>query len=210
MSGMEIASYMMVVVYVVSFLAMSAILAREAGRPVWLFGKGTRKQAMPALLFRLAFAGAILWPIVLAAFGNPVPDDPLSRALNGNWTDVFGHLLVVLGACLAILAQRHMGTSWRIGTAEGEIGAIVESGPFAISRNPVFVGQALLFVGLFVVLPGMVQAALTVALLLAIVLQVRIEERVLKAELGPAYQAYRRRVHRWIGTRQVPADLGGG
>ena len=34
MSGMEIASYLMAVVYVVSFLAMSAIRAKEAGRPV--------------------------------------------------------------------------------------------------------------------------------------------------------------------------------
>ena len=54
MSGMEIASYLMTVVYVISFLAMSAILAREAGRPVWLFNKGREKQALPALLFRLA------------------------------------------------------------------------------------------------------------------------------------------------------------
>lgn len=205
MSGMEIASYMMVVVYVVSLLAMSAILAREAGRPVWLFGKGSRKQALPALLFRLAFAGAILWPLVLAAFGNPIGNDLLTRLVDGNWTDVFGHLLVVLGACLAILAQRHMGTSWRIGAAEGEVGAIVDSGPFAISRNPVFVGQAVLFIGLFIVLPGIVQAALTAALLLAIVLQVRIEERVLQAELGTAYLAYRRRVRRWAGTHRVQA-----
>ena len=206
MSGMEIASYLMVVVYVISFLAMSAILAKEAGRPVWLFGKGGEKQALPALLFKLAFAGAVIWPLLLAAFGNPVANDPLHAALDGPWFDVLGHLLVVIGACVALLSQRYMGTSWRIGAAEGEQGAIVDSGPFAISRNPVFLGQALLFIGLFIVLPSLVQAGLTLALLIAIRLQVAIEERVLAASLGQPYLAYRARVRRWLGvTRQLPA-----
>jgi protein-S-isoprenylcysteine O-methyltransferase Ste14 len=206
MSGMEIASYLMVVVYVVSFLAMSAILAKEAGRPVWLFGKGGQRQGLPALLFRIAFAGAVLWPLWLAAFGNPVKSDPLAAALDGPWLDALGHLLVVLGACLAILSQRSMGASWRIGAAEGEQGAIVDSGPFAISRNPVFLGQGLLFVGLFVVLPSLVQGALTLALLVAIRLQVAIEERVLSASLGAPYLAYKARVGRWLGGGRDPAN----
>lgn len=200
MSGMEIASYLMVVVYVISFLAMSAILAREAGRPVWLFGKGGEPQALPAMLFKLAFAGAVIWPLLLGAFGNPVAGDPFSAALDGPWLDVLGHLLVVVGACLAILAQRQMGVSWRIGAAEGELGPIVDSGPFAISRNPVFLGQAVLFIGLLVVLPSLVQAGLTLALLVAIRLQVAIEERVLAASLGQPYLDYRARVRRWLGT----------
>ena len=93
-----------------------------------------------------------------------------------------------------------MGANWRIGAAEGEIGKIVDDGPFAISRNPVFVGQALLFVGLFFVFPGVVSLALTIALLVAIHLQVRIEERVLASNLGEPYAAYVRRVPRWLGV----------
>ncbi|WP_439498669.1 methyltransferase family protein [Bosea sp. (in: a-proteobacteria)] len=201
MQPMEIASYLMVVVYVISFLAMSAILAKEAGRPVWLFGKGAERQALPALLFKLAFAGGVLWPLGLAAFGNPARADPLTAWLDGPWFDVFGHLLVVIGACIAIISQRFMGASWRIGAAVGEQGPIVDGGPFAISRNPVFVGQALLFTGLFIVLPNLIQAALTLALFVAIALQVRIEERVLAVSLGAPYDDYRRRVRRWVGKR---------
>ncbi|MDP3409807.1 isoprenylcysteine carboxylmethyltransferase family protein [Bosea sp. (in: a-proteobacteria)] len=204
MSGMEIASYLMTVVYVISFFAMSAVLAEEAGRPIWLFDKGREKQALPAMLFRLAFAGAVLWPIVLTLVGNPIKADPLHRALDGPWVDVLGHLLVVVGPCLAILSQRYMGASWRIGAAEGELGPIVDSGPFAISRNPVFVGQALLFIGLFIVLPSLIQAVLTLALLVAIVLQVRIEERVLSQTLVQPYRDYQQRVRRWLGTRTTP------
>jgi protein-S-isoprenylcysteine O-methyltransferase Ste14 len=201
MSGMEIASYLMTVVYVISFLALSAILAREAGRPIWLFDKGREKQALPATLFRVAFVGAVIWPLAQSLAGNPIKVDPLSSALDGPWLDVLGHLFVVVGASLAILSQRHMGVSWRIGAAEGELGPIVDNGPFAVSRNPVFVGQALLFVGLFIVLPSLIQAALTLALLVAVVLQVRIEERVLSQTLGQPYRDYQRRVRRWLGTR---------
>lgn len=207
MSGMEVASYLMAVVYVVSFLAMSAILAKEAGRPVWLFGRGSERQTLPALLFRLAFIGAVLWPLWLAAFGNPVRRDPLTAALDGPWFDVLGHLLVVIGACVALLSQRYMGPSWRIGAAEGEVGAIVDNGPFAISRNPVFVGQGLLFIGLVIVLPSLVQAALTLALLIAIRLQVAVEERVLAASLGEPYLAYKARVRRWLGVAARPAPF---
>jgi len=203
MSGMEIASYLMVVVYVISFLAMSAILARESGRPIWLFDRGDENQRLPATLFRIAFFGAVFWPLGLSLFGNPVTKDPLSAALDGPWYDVFGHLLIVVGACIAILSQRFMGASWRIGAAQADLGAIVESGPFALSRNPVFLGQALLFIGLFIVLPSLIQATLTLALLVAIALQVKIEERVLAAAHGAPYLAYKRRVRRWLGMRRT-------
>jgi protein-S-isoprenylcysteine O-methyltransferase Ste14 len=70
-----------------------------------------------------------------------------------------------------------------------------------VSRNPVFVGQAVLFAGLFLVVPGCVQALLTAALIVAIHLQVRIEEKVLAETLGEPYLAYMARVSRWVGAR---------
>lgn len=202
MSGMEMASYLMAVVYVISFLSMSAILARESGREIWLFDRGGESQRLPAALFRLAFTGALFWPLCVAAFGRPWNADPLHAALDGPWYDVLGHLLIVIGACLALLSQRYMGASWRIGAAQGDLGGLVERGPFAISRNPVFLGQAALFAGLFIVLPDIVQAGLTLVLLVAIGLQVRIEERVLAAGLGAPYLAYKARVRRWLGVRR--------
>jgi len=136
--------------------------------------------------------------------------DPVFSALDGVAGDIIGHLLVAIGAMIAATSQMHMGASWRIGAAEGETGAIVDTGPFALSRNPVFVGQIILFVGLLLVFPDLFQAALTLALVVAIRLQVKIEERVLTATLGvltatlgEPYLAYSRRVGRWFGLRNV-------
>lgn len=203
MTTLEAISYLLVWVYLLSFFALTAVAERAAGRSVWLFGKGTENQMLPAMLFRFAFLGAALWPAIRLVTGDIPANDPIRAMLDGEWIDAFCHGFIALGACIAILSQRHMGASWRIGAAEGEIGKIIDDGPFAISRNPVFVGQALLFVGLFFVFPSVVSLALTVALLAAIYLQVQIEERVLAATLGQPYLDYMRRVRRWVGVKST-------
>jgi protein-S-isoprenylcysteine O-methyltransferase Ste14 len=201
MSALEGVSYALFTVYLLSFFGLSAVAARQAGRSIWLFNAGPASQTLPALLFRLAFAGAAIWPLVRSLAGDLVSRDPLHDALDSVAADIMGHLLVAIGACVAAASQMHMGASWRIGAAERETGALVDDGPFAISRNPVFVGQMLLFSGLFLVFPGIVQGALTAALFVAVIFQVRIEERVLAATLGGPYADYSRRVGRWIGMR---------
>lgn len=198
MTTLDMLAYLLVLAYTAGFLLLSASAAQRAGRPIWLFGKGGEPQALPALLFRLAFIGAVLWPLLQAALGNPFPDDPLTAALSGQGFDRLGLALILVGAGLALWSQWHMGASWRIGAAEGEIGWIVDTGPFAISRNPVFLGQILMFSGLFLALPSVPLAAITLGQVVAIALQVPIEERVLAVTLGQPYEAYRRRVRRWL------------
>lgn len=202
MTSAEIAGCAIAATYIAGFVAQSSHLARRAGKAIWLFGKGGEPQALPALLFRLSFAGAIIWPAALAIAGYPARQMPLLPILDSSWSDAFGLLLIVIGAGLALSSQHYMGASWRIGAADGQVGDIVDRGPFAWSRNPVFVGQGLVFAGLFLALPNLVQAALTLAFLVAIPLQVRIEERVLLRTLGEPYRVYCDRVPRWIG---IPA-----
>lgn len=91
-----------------------------------------------------------------------------------------------------------MGASWRIGSTEGQSGAIVDTWPVRRSRNPVFVGQVALFAGFVVARPDIVQLALAAAVVLAVWLQVRVEEKVLERDLGKPYAAYRERVRRWL------------
>ncbi|MBK9080310.1 MAG: isoprenylcysteine carboxylmethyltransferase family protein [Hyphomicrobium sp.] len=201
MKHLEAVAYLVFVVYLLSFLAASQMAARDAGRSVWLFDNGPRRQRLTALMFRLGFAGGAIWPMCIALGFDPVVRDPLRMHLDNLVADLLGHLLVTIGACVAMVSQLHMGASWRIGAIKGELGQIIDTGPFAVSRNPVFVGQALLFLGLFLVFPGIIQAFLTVVVLLAIRLQVAIEEPALLANFGEPYRIYKSQVRRWIGTR---------
>ncbi|MBX3491370.1 MAG: isoprenylcysteine carboxylmethyltransferase family protein [Parvibaculum sp.] len=186
-----------VLAYMVLFLTLTVRTARAAGRPVWLFGRGTEHQGLPAFLFRISFAGAAIYSFMILLSGSRVAD-PLWNMAGGIPADLLGVALVFAGGAFALYSQVHMGRSWRIGAAEGELGYIVRTGPFAFSRNPVFVGQVLLFVGMFLVLPSFIALALVSMLIVAVYLQVCIEERVLDREFGDEYRNYCRKVRRWI------------
>ncbi len=76
---------------------------------------------------------------------------------------------------------------------------IVEDGPFAYTRNPIYLGLALTYAGI----AALSRAPLTLALLapLLAVMQrgvIEREERYLEKKFGGEYLAYKSRVRRWI------------
>ncbi|GGF78211.1 hypothetical protein GCM10011402_33580 [Paracoccus acridae] len=191
-----------VVVLYLTFFAWGTVeAARVAGRPVWLFGQAHGTERWAAMGFRLAFALALLGPLVWLVFPNLHKLDPF-------WTEGFFHgkgivgvLLAVAGAMLAFAAQMPMGASWRVGVLKGESGALVTGGLFRLSRNPTFVGQGLL-------LTGMALAVLSLPTLLAVFLfafsasvQIRAEEGVLLSDHGSEYRRWSAQVPRWIGIQ---------
>lgn len=77
---------------------------------------------------------------------------------------------------------------------------LVTGGVFAISRNPIYLGNTLLLVGLALALvwPWLVVTALLAAVLVDR-LAIRREEEHLSVRFGPAFADYVRHVPRWIG-----------
>lgn len=77
--------------------------------------------------------------------------------------------------------------------------AIVEAGPYRYTRNPLYVGMALIYSGI-----SARANALPAALLLPAVLHlvdrgvIRREERYLEGKFGDEYLRYKGRVRRWI------------
>lgn len=177
MSLALILSWLVGVVYVAAFLTLTVRIGRRSGRRIWLFG--TPDQTLPAWGFRLVFVALVLAPL----WGR-------------GWSDsVIWPLLAAVGAGLALYAQGYMGLSWRIGAVRGALGPLVDTGPFAWSRNPVFVGQMAMVVML---IPAVGWTMLGVAILQIVSMraQVRIEEAAL-ADM-PGWPAYASRVPRWL------------
>lgn len=202
MTGMGSAALVLLGAYLALFFRGSAINAREAHRPVWLFRHATGGDRLAALGFRAAFALALLGSLAWRLMPSMGDLDPLRSLQNSMWIGLAGLFMASLGAMLAFAAQMSMAASWRIGVAEGATGALVTAGLFGFSRNPVFVGQLMLLLGTALVVPS-IPTILGVLLFAASALvQVRSEERELRRTLGPAYDTYCQSVPRWIGIRE--------
>ncbi len=78
--------------------------------------------------------------------------------------------------------------------------ALVSSGPFALTRNPMYVGMAGLLAA-HAVLRGSPMALLPAAAFVAVIDRVQIppEEAAMTTLFGAEYEAYRSAVPRWIG-----------
>lgn len=81
--------------------------------------------------------------------------------------------------------------------------ALVTSGPFRLTRNPMYVGMAGLLTAHAIGLGGW-RTLLPVAAFVAVIdrLQIRPEEQALQRIFGAEYDAYRGRVPRWLGPRR--------
>jgi protein-S-isoprenylcysteine O-methyltransferase Ste14 len=77
--------------------------------------------------------------------------------------------------------------------------ALIETGPFAFSRNPIYLSEALLLAGLGLV-NGSVWYWLVIPVFMLAVTRLAIarEEAHLQARFGPAWQGYATRVRRWL------------
>lgn len=196
MPPLALAAQAVFAAYLAAFLVLTRRMARASGADPWLFSRAAGVQRWTALGFRAGFALLLVLPLVRLA----VPRAPEALAAWPPALSGLGLLLAVAGATLALAAQAHMGASWRIGAAADGVGRLVTDGPFAWSRNPVFLGQILLVWG--VALAGdPVAMALALLVTVAAVTQAAIEEEVIAEALGADYDRYRRRVNRWFGRR---------
>jgi acetyl esterase/lipase len=81
---------------------------------------------------------------------------------------------------------------------------LLTRGPYAYSRNPMYVSELTLWLG-WAVFYGNVGVLIGFVMLFALVIPgVRYEERVLAARFGDAYREYSSGVPRWLGTPRQP------
>jgi len=108
-----------------------------------------------------------------------------------------GVVLTVTGELIRLWGVRHIGAISR--TRSDRLGPLVATGPFALIRNPLYVGNVLIWVG-FALSARLVWLAPLVVILLGAEYHaiVKWEETLLVSRLGVAYRDYAARVPRWI------------
>ncbi|MDG4867209.1 isoprenylcysteine carboxylmethyltransferase family protein [Guyparkeria sp. 1SP6A2] len=135
----------------------------------------------------LAYALSIWWPIADVTFPGHT------------WA---GSLLIAAGLGLMLAA------AWALWCAQTTINPIhpersrhlVTSGIYCFTRNPIYLGDALILAGVVFWL-GNVFSLLAVAAFVVFIdrIQIAAEEKALQRLFGNGYANYRARTHRWLG-----------
>ena len=141
-------------------------------------------------------------PIWLAAFlavTIMLGRSDLFGASFGAWADIPGAILVGVGICLMALAVVQMIRHRTTVIPHQEADALVTTGIFGLSRNPIYLGDALVLAGA-VLLAGPPFALVLVPFFMLVIRQRFIlpEEARLARRFGPEFESYARRVRRWI------------
>ena len=109
--------------------------------------------------------------------------------------------IVLIVAAVLLIAwggatMRNAGTN--INPAEPSL-VLVTGGPFSWTRNPLYLANVILYIGISVLLNALWPFALLIPLIVLLEWGViRREERYLAAKFGDPYRAYMGRVRRWI------------
>ncbi len=118
-----------------------------------------------------------------------------------------GLALVAVGEWVRLAGVAAAGTVTR--RRSRKVQRLVTYGPFAWSRNPLYNGNLLVWLG-FVIISGVLWF-LPVAVLIFVIeytLIVRYEEGVLESIFGAEYLAYKERTPRWIPRRPTASEVG--
>jgi protein-S-isoprenylcysteine O-methyltransferase Ste14 len=118
---------------------------------------------------------------------------------DGPAVELAGGVVAVGGLGLMVFAA---GLFRRRGTAVRpfhESSVLVVEGPFRFTRNPMYLGMTLMLSGIGLALGSSIPLV-TVPLFIGFITWrfIRVEEQLLTARFGAAYDAYRARVRRWL------------
>jgi protein-S-isoprenylcysteine O-methyltransferase Ste14 len=149
-----------------------------------------RVRVLPPILLAAALGGSLLLRLAFPAVRYPLP------AAAAVWS---GAVVIVLSVFLLAWAARELHRFRTPFDVRRPTQAIVRSGPFRLSRNPVYLSMVLLLLGLGAALDSPLMLAVAwpfgSALCRAVI---KPEERYLEHKFGRAYLDYRTHVRRWI------------
>ena len=146
---------------------------------------------MPPLLFLGALAAGALLSLV-------VPIGPGIGSANALALTV-GATFVLIGFALAGLSARNFRLAGTSFVPSEPTTALVATGPYRFTRNPIYIGFVLAYFGFAIMLTSMWVLLLLIPVLAILQRGVVLREEVyLKRQFGDAYRKYKARVPRWL------------
>jgi protein-S-isoprenylcysteine O-methyltransferase Ste14 len=167
---------------------------------VWLRGYFTSKKTSGLPKLALQIPTSVLLMVGIALLFSPA-HSPLSLQITPPVATVgiIGLVLDLAGVGLAIWARMALGDNWSgmvMAIKQGH--ELVQSGPYAVVRHPIYAGFLLAMAGTALTI-GTLSSYLGVAAgLVALMIRVSIEENLMSEQFREAHEAYRRNTSKLI------------
>jgi protein-S-isoprenylcysteine O-methyltransferase Ste14 len=117
----------------------------------------------------------------------------------GNWIRIVGLAPLALGAGFFTWARAAFKRHQTALLPWAPSSALVQDGPYAISRNPIYLAFGMIYLGFSLVLNSLyILAMLVVVIVLFDRFQIPREERYLQERFGDGFAKYKARVRRWL------------
>jgi protein-S-isoprenylcysteine O-methyltransferase Ste14 len=100
----------------------------------------------------------------------------------------------VAGLCFAVWARMHLGKYWSGRITLKENHRLIQTGPYALVRHPIYNGIILALFGTAITLGTISAFAGFAFMLISLVRKLKIEETWLRSQFGAEYEAYCNRV----------------
>lgn len=187
-----------VVYFAIAFVLTSVLVARRIGKNPLVLPKDDSAYGLIGRYFKLTLIAMFLYVLAYGIFPEWHPHFLPIVQLELAWMTYAGLGLLAFSLIWTVVAQVHMRDSWRIGIDTETQTALITTGLFRFSRNPIFLGMTLSLLGLFLITPNAFTALFLILGHVLIQIQIRLEEEFLTAQHGKAYIEYRLKVRRLI------------
>lgn len=135
----------------------------------------------------------------LARYGLTGNSGPLLLEVAGcGWVRWVGAACMVVSLVWVVQSQASMGAAWRMGVDAATPTELITTGPFALSRHPVYVGIRGTMFGQLLVFGSWPVLAIWLVSELLVNLQARFEEAHMVRLHAERYADYCARVRRWL------------
>ena len=166
----------------------------------WLAARGTkvteRREPTGSRLLHIL-------PLMLAAillWSNRVPIPSLNVRLFAwaAWQFWVAALVTAAGLGFTVWARVHLGRNWSGSVTIKQDHELIETGPYALARHPIYTGLLLAFAGSAFARGDWRGVLAFLIVWAALWRKLRVEERWMREQFGEQYERYSRRVHALI------------
>ena len=111
-------------------------------------------------------------------------------------------VMIILSISLIVLSRHEFRQHGQPTDPGHPTRLLIKTGVFSISRNPLYLGSAILFSGIALMIRSFwVLIALLISIIVCHYLLIVPEEKYLASKFGGEYKEYTESVHRWLGRK---------